>query len=117
MTYNDPLYIEIADYLCEKIIKGELKIHEPLNTAKIWAENAGLNPNAVEKAFEVLTKNGVVAWNNSTPYLHNMAKENAINYRKTKLLQIDITEFFDKCKLLQIKPQELQEAYLKHINK
>ena len=58
---NDkPIYIQLIDLIRFKIISGEFSIGEKLSSVRELAEEAGVNPNTMQKALVELEKQGLV---------------------------------------------------------
>jgi GntR family transcriptional regulator len=114
---SDPLHLEIADHIAEKIIRGEIAQNGYIDTPKIWAEKTGLNPNSVAKAFDVLVENHIIVDENEKLYkCTNHSLNNAIKYRKDKLLTEDINDIYRLFKLLNISPEEVNNSYKNFLN-
>lgn len=111
---RDPLYIEVANHIAEKIIKGEIASPTVLE-AKLWSEQVGLNLGAVQQALEFLESVEVLRSVDKgfVPSLDSQVK--ALAYRKERLVYKDLKEAFSKCKLLGINPQELKDSYSNYL--
>ncbi|WP_295485741.1 GntR family transcriptional regulator [uncultured Streptococcus sp.] len=64
MSWNfdekSPIYIQIAKYIKMKIISQEIKSGDQLPTVRELAEEAGVNPNTMQRAFSELEHEGMV---------------------------------------------------------
>ncbi|MBD9120103.1 MULTISPECIES: GntR family transcriptional regulator [Streptococcus] len=64
MSWNfdekSPIYIQIAKYIKMKIISQEIKSGDQLPTVRELAEEAGVNPNTMQRAFSELEQEGMV---------------------------------------------------------
>ena len=64
MSWNfdekSPIYIQIAKYIKMKIISQEIKSGDLLPTVRELAEEAGVNPNTMHRAFSELEQEGMV---------------------------------------------------------
>lgn len=64
MSWNfdekSPIYIQIAKYIKMKIISQEIKSGDQLPTVRELAEEAGVNPNTMQRAFAELEHEGMV---------------------------------------------------------
>ena len=52
---NKPIYIQIADNLCERILSGEFKPGGRIPSVREWGAEIGVNPNTVARSYEILT--------------------------------------------------------------
>ena len=64
MSWNfaakSPIYIQIAKHIKMKIISQEIKSGDQLPTVRELAEEAGVNPNTMQRAFSELEQEGMV---------------------------------------------------------
>jgi DNA-binding transcriptional regulator YhcF (GntR family) len=57
---NKPIYLQIADNLCERILSGEFKPGGRIPSVREWGASIGVNPNTVARSYEVLTDRKVI---------------------------------------------------------
>ncbi|MGT2929622.1 GntR family transcriptional regulator [Streptococcus dentasini] len=57
---KSPIYLQIAKIIKIKIISQEIKQGEQLPTVRDYAEEAGVNPNTMQRAFTELEREGMV---------------------------------------------------------
>ena len=57
---NKPIYIQIADNLCERILSGEFKPGGRIPSVREWGAEIGVNPNTVARSYEILTDRKVI---------------------------------------------------------
>ncbi len=57
---NKPIYIQIADNLCERILSGEFKPGGRIPSVREWGAQIGVNPNTVARSYEILTDRKVI---------------------------------------------------------
>lgn len=64
MSWNfdekSPIYIQIVKHIKMKIISQEIKSGDQLPTVRELAEEAGVNPNTMQRAFSELEQEGMV---------------------------------------------------------
>lgn len=105
MDFNDnkPIYIQIADNICEKILQNELKPTERIASVREWGAGIGVNPNTVARAYELLFSRGVIYNQRGIGYF---VSENAISIIQESERKIFIEEelpaFKNRAKLLGI---------------
>lgn len=51
---NKPIYIQIADNICERILAGEFAPGGRIPSVREWGMTIGVNPNTVARSYEVL---------------------------------------------------------------
>jgi DNA-binding transcriptional regulator YhcF (GntR family) len=57
---NKPIYLQLLDILKFKIISGELPAGSKFNSVRDMAEEAGVNPNTMQKALAELERENLV---------------------------------------------------------
>lgn len=57
---NKPIYIQLADAICEKILSGELPPEERILSVREYGASIGVNPNTVARSYERLTATGII---------------------------------------------------------
>ena len=57
---NKPIYIQIADNICDRILNGEFAAGDRIPSVREWGATIGVNPNTVARSFETLEGLGVI---------------------------------------------------------
>lgn len=57
---NKPIYIQISDNFCNRILTGEYKVGGRIPSVREWAAEIGVNPNTVARSYELLTDRGII---------------------------------------------------------
>ena len=57
---DSPVFLQIAEILKRDIISGQLKPNEQLPSVRAIAEQAGVNPNTVQRALTALEEKGLI---------------------------------------------------------
>ena len=57
---NKPIYIQIADNICDRILAGSFKPGARIPSVREWGAEIGVNPNTVARSYEVLTDRKVI---------------------------------------------------------
>ena len=57
---NKPIYLQISDSLCERILSGELKPEDRILSVRELGAELGVNPNTVARSYEKLTDAGII---------------------------------------------------------
>lgn len=58
---NKPIYIQIADNICERVLSGEFKPGDRIPSVREWGARIGVNPNTVARSYEVLSNRSVIS--------------------------------------------------------
>ncbi|MDE6630596.1 MAG: GntR family transcriptional regulator [Bacteroidales bacterium] len=54
------IYEQIAEYVCEKVLRGEWKDEERMPSVREFAVSLTVNPNTVMRAYEHLERHGII---------------------------------------------------------
>lgn len=57
---NKPIYIQIADNICDRILAGSFKPGARIPSVREWGAEIGVNPNTVARSYETLTDRKVI---------------------------------------------------------
>ena len=57
---NRPIYLQISDVICEKILSGELRAEDRLMSVREYGALIGVNPNTMMRTYEKLTNDGMI---------------------------------------------------------
>lgn len=57
---NKPIYLQIADNICERILSGEFKPGSRIPSVREWGAAIGVNPNTVARSYDILTDRKVI---------------------------------------------------------
>lgn len=57
---NRPIFLQIADSICDGIIAGSTKPGERIPSVREYGASVGVNPNTVMRSYERLTDLGVI---------------------------------------------------------
>ncbi|MBQ7364562.1 MAG: GntR family transcriptional regulator [Clostridia bacterium] len=102
---------QICEQVCKRIVTGEFKPGEKLLSVRVVAVKAGVNPNTVQKSFDILEQKGILF---SQRGLGWFVSEN-IALAKSELATITRTitqDYFSKMKTLGMSPDEVKQYVL-----
>lgn len=120
MKFNDnqPIFIQIADYVGEKILSRELLTDQQIPSVRELAVQLEVNPNTVMRAFERLQSSGIVYNKRGMGnFVAPGAYEKIMEERKTKLIKEVLPGIFEEMRLLGITETELLQHYKSCIKK
>ena len=60
VTGRTPIYEQICRAVCSEITRGVLKENDQIPPSRILAQQLGLNPNTVAKAYQILERDGII---------------------------------------------------------
>jgi GntR family transcriptional regulator len=111
-TDNKAIYLQIVEYVCERILLGKWKVDEKVPSVREMAVDLEVNPNTVMRTYELLQSKNII--NNKRGigfFLAEDAVANVRNYRKSQFMKDELPAFFRNLYLLNIGFDELQTRY------
>lgn len=110
-----PIYLQIVDHVCDKIIAGHLKEDARVPSIREMSAQMKVNPNTVVHGFDHLQSQNIITNKRGIGYfVASNGKQKAIVLRKEAFLQKELPQFFKTALLLEIDLEELKDIYHKH---
>lgn len=104
-----PIYLQIADSLCERMVAGEWKADERIPSVRDVAIELGVNPNTVMRSFEYLQSLDVIYNRRGMGYfIAADAAEKIIREQRKCFLEDEWPAIAQRMKMLGISPDELK---------
>lgn len=98
---NKPIYLQIADVICERILSGELAEEERIMSVREYGASIGVNPNTVARSYERLTDTGVIYNKRGIGFFVSPnAKELVLKDARERFLQEELPLIRKKMELL-----------------
>lgn len=105
---NKPIYIQILESLCEKIISDELKPGDKVLSVREFAAEIGVNPNTVARSFEKMSDMGLIYTQRGLGYfVASDAKEIILTSQRKEFLENELPKIIKRMKLLGINPKDV----------
>lgn len=57
---NKPIFLQIADNFCERILSGDIQQEERIPSVREWGAQIGVNPNTVARSYDELSSEGII---------------------------------------------------------
>ncbi len=112
------IYLQIADYICEKILLKEWKPEDKIPSVRELAMQLEVNPNTVMRTYDFLKQQEIVADKRGIGYFITVkAYDSAVAYRKTEFLEKELPTVFRIMNMLGLEPDDLAarfEIFKKH---
>jgi len=91
MQFNDhkPIYLQISDYILEKILKNEMQTGDKVPSVRELAVLAEVTPNTAMRAFQFLQEKEIIFNKRGIGYFISPSA-----YNKTKELKLNEFRFF-----------------------
>jgi DNA-binding transcriptional regulator YhcF (GntR family) len=111
---SQAIYLQIADYIFEKILLKEWKPEERVPSVRELAVQLEVNPNTVMRTYEFLQQQEVIYNQRGIGYfVAPGAIEKAVLYRKTEFTEKDLPQVFRNMYLLGMVTEDLAPWYEK----
>ena len=109
---NKPIYLQIAEFICEEILADKYAELERIPSVREYATNVEVNPNTMVRTFEYLQSNNVIFNKRGMGYfVSEGAKVTIRNMRKQNFLEGTLPEFFREIDLLEITIDDIVKMY------
>lgn len=98
-----PIYLQIAESICDSILAGKYRENEKLPSVREFAAEVEVNVNTVARSFEWLQNQDVVATRRGLGnFVNEGAREAVLKLRKKEFFEEQVPEFFRTMKALEI---------------
>jgi GntR family transcriptional regulator len=112
---SQAIYLQIADYICEKILLKEWKADERIPSVRELAVQLEVNPNTVMRTVEFLQQQEIIYNQRGIGYFVTAdAYKNAVQYRKNEFAERDMPAVFRTMYLLGMDLDELKPRFEKY---
>lgn len=103
MDFNQqtPIYLQIADALCERILSGEWKPEDRIPSAREYGATLGVNPNTIIRSFDFLQNQQIIYNRRGIGYFVSPdAAELIRKNQKEQFISVDLPAVIKRMKLL-----------------
>jgi len=112
---SQAIYLQIADYVCEKVLLKEWKPDERIPSVRELAVQLEVNPNTVMRTFDFLQQQEIIYNQRGIGYfVGGSAYKNALRYRKEAFSEKDLPQIFRNMYLLGMDLDELKPRFDKY---
>ena len=112
MEFNEPkgIYLQIADQIRERILRGEWKAGERIPSIRELAVELGVNPNTVTKSYQKLLERELISNQRGRGYFVSKdAAGRALKEMKDEFMCEEVPRILRTMKLLDIGLDEIAE--------
>lgn len=109
---NYPIYLQVADFICEKVLKNEWRDGDKLPALKDLAVTTSVNPNTVIKGLGYLVDNNILSTQRGVGYfLTENARNITLDLKRRQFIEEVLPGVFDSMDLLGIGLYDLAQIY------
>jgi len=110
---NKPIYLQIADHLCEQILLKKWSEKAKIPSIRELAISLAVNPNTVTRTYAFLEENNIIEMQRGVGYfLTENALQYAIELKKKEFLTEDLPQIFKSMDLLKIDLDQFKQLYI-----
>ncbi|AYB34641.1 GntR family transcriptional regulator [Chryseolinea soli] len=112
---TQPIYLQIADFVCEKIISKTWSVEQRIPAVRELAVLLEVNPNTVMRTYEFLQQKDILYNQRGVGlFVSPGGPKNALEYRRSEFMQKEMPSFFKSLQLLQMDLDDLEPLYKKY---
>lgn len=106
------IYLQIADYICEAILKEKWQGGARIPSVRELAVSMEVNPNTAMRTFNYLQEKGIIYNKRGIGYfITEDGKEKTMDLKKQEFIEEEIPRFIRTMKLLGIDIPQLEKFY------
>ena len=114
MNFEDlhPIYLQIANHVCEKILLKEWQAESKIPSVRELAVSVEVNPNTVMRAYTYLEEKSIIFKRRGIGYfVHKDAYANVLQMKRAIFLRDELPILFKNIFLLKINFKEIKSMY------
>jgi GntR family transcriptional regulator len=112
---SQPIYIQIADYVCEKILLKEWLPEGRIPSVRELAVQLEVNPNTVMRTYEFLQQKEIIFNQRGIGFfVGGQAIKQATGYWMDTFMEKDLPQLFRSMCLLGMSPEDLIKPFEKY---
>lgn len=113
---NKAIFIQIAERICDAIMRGDYREEERLPSVREYAVEAEVNPNTVMRSYERLASKGLIFNRRGIGFfVEPNARVKIIRERCDELMNVRMPALYGLMMYLGITPDDLAASYREYI--
>jgi DNA-binding transcriptional regulator YhcF (GntR family) len=115
---SQPIYLQIADHVCEKVLLNEWTEGQRIPSVRELAITLAVNPNTVMRTYDFLEQQNIIYNERGIGFsVSEKGYKNALSYRRTQFSEKEMPFFFRNMVLLDMDFSELTPHFEKYRKK
>jgi GntR family transcriptional regulator len=111
---SSAIYLQIAEYVCERVLLKEWKAEERIPAVRELAMQLEVNPNTVMRTYEFLQQQNIIYNQRGIGYFVSPeAIKHAMQYRKSEFMDKELPSVFRNMYMLGMDVEELKPQFEK----
>ena len=112
---SKPIYLQIADRICDEILQGIYHEGERIPSVREYAAMVEVNANTAMRAFDFLQNQSVITMKRGIGYyVSDGAGERILAFRREAFYNEELFDFFHQIYTLGFSMEEVTELYRKY---
>lgn len=108
------IYLQIVDFICEKILQKHWAAHEKIPSIRELATMLEVNPNTITRTYAFLEEKNIITKQRGIGYfVAKNAWQKTSSLKKQEFFEQELPFIFKNMKLLNIDMQEIQHLFNK----
>ncbi len=109
---SQPIYIQIADYVCDRILAGILEAGGKVPSVRELAIALEVNPNTVMRSFDFLQQQSIIYTKRGMGYFVELSAKSQIEQRrKEAFIMEELPRLFVKMQQLNLSINDIDKEY------
>lgn len=109
---NPAIYIQIAEFVCEKILLEKWTLGDRLISIRELAVEMQVNPNTVQRAYDLLQRQSIITNKRGVGYfIEDDAMERILDFRKEQFIENELPVFLRNIYLLKLDFEDIKNMY------
>lgn len=109
---NQPIYIQIALYVCEQILLKKWKPEEKIISIRELGELIEISPNTVQRAYDFLQQQKIIVNKRGIGFFIDQdAEEMILSFRREQFIEHELPIVLRNLYLLKIDMKQFKEIY------
>ena len=105
---NKSIYLQITDIICDKILAGELKPGDRIQSVREFGADCQVNPNTIVRSYERLTADGIIYNKRGIGYfIADNALETVLEQQRKEFMEQELPKIKRRLQLLGLKPSDI----------
>ena len=106
------IYLQVADFIAEKILSNEWKTEERIPSVREIAKSLKVNVNTVMRSYSLLQEKKIITNQRGIGYFVSQSAPALVSeWKRSEFTNTDLPKFFNQAKMLGYSAAELSTLY------
>jgi len=106
------IYMQIADYICDKVISGDWKEGDKIPSVREFAADIEVNPNTIMRTYTFLQEADIIFNRRGIGFFVTEGAAKAVKKKKKEdFIKQELPDLFQKMQLLEIDIDDITKKY------